>query len=107
MFATNRVSLQWITEEAANKEEQQQPEQTVVLRPDEVCPSSEHCTLAFCGCTTARYRVNTAAPDVLLVLDRSDSMNEPVDGVSKWDIARVAINELVSSYQDLLLSAIP
>jgi hypothetical protein len=36
MFATNRVSLQWITEEAASKEEQQQPEHMVVLRPDEV-----------------------------------------------------------------------
>lgn len=35
MFATNRVSLQWITEDAASKEEQQQPEQMVVLRPDE------------------------------------------------------------------------
>jgi hypothetical protein len=36
MSATNRVSLQWISEEAGGRENEQQPEHMVVLRPDEV-----------------------------------------------------------------------
>jgi len=35
MSGTNRVSLQWITEQAAADEAEPLPEQTVVLRPDE------------------------------------------------------------------------
>jgi hypothetical protein len=35
MSAINRVSLQWIREEAGGEEDEQQPEQMVVLRPDE------------------------------------------------------------------------
>jgi hypothetical protein len=62
------------------------------------CPVSDHCALNFCGCTVTRYTVATLAPDVLLVLDRSESMNELVDGVSKWDIARQAIGALVDTH---------
>jgi hypothetical protein len=64
------------------------------------CPASDHCTLDFCGCTVTRYTVATVAPDVLLVLDRSESMNELVDGISKWDIARDAIGALVDAHED-------
>ena len=64
------------------------------------CPVSDHCALNFCGCTVTRHTVATLAPDVLLVLDRSESMNELVDGVSKWDIARQAIGSLVDTHED-------
>lgn len=66
------------------------------------CPVSDHCSLEFCGCTVTRYTVSTQPPEVLIVLDRSDSMNELVDGTSKWDIARQAIGDLVASHEQLV-----
>jgi hypothetical protein len=40
----------------------------------------------------------TVAPNILVVLDRSDSMNEPLGTSTKWDAAKGALAELAGKY---------
>ena len=62
------------------------------------CVSGETCTGGVCGCGGALYGADNVPPNVLIVLDRSGSMNEQITGGTKWDIGRQAINGLVTTY---------
>ncbi len=61
------------------------------------------CTGGFCGCVGEQFAAERVPPNVLIVLDRSSSMNEDGDPStsgtqSKWSIALDAIPALVNSF---------
>lgn len=49
-------------------------------------------------CGGQEYDVANVPPNVLILLDRSGSMDELIDGVSRWDIAHDAIVSLTANY---------
>src|SRR5262249_34917299 len=73
---------------------------------DRDCPSGEVCDGKLdppaCrpggGCGSQRLAAAKLAPNLLVVLDRSCSMNSKVGGVPKWDSAVAAITELTAAY---------
>ncbi|MFO0555356.1 MAG: VWA domain-containing protein [Polyangiaceae bacterium] len=65
---------------------------------DTNCLSGETCTGGVCGCGGVVYGAESVPPNVLIVLDRSGSMNDMIPGGTKWDVARAAINQVISSY---------
>ncbi len=64
------------------------------------CSAGETCVGGFCGCEGLSVEAEPVAPNVLVVLDRSNSMNDEVGGDSKWDIAGAAMSEILSTYGD-------
>lgn len=70
----------------------------------EIC-AGDHCVPAGCG--SDFYTAERVPPNLLLVVDRSGSMNDEVgSGPSrdtKWNIARAAIDNLLTSYQNQIL----
>ncbi|MBN2725098.1 MAG: VWA domain-containing protein [Deltaproteobacteria bacterium] len=46
------------------------------------------------------YADNCSVPKVLIVLDKSSSMNNTINGDSKWNLAKAAIANLVNAYDD-------
>lgn len=65
---------------------------------DANCLSGETCTGGVCGCGGVVYGAESVPPNVLIVLDRSGSMNDMIPGGTKWDVARAAINQVTASY---------
>jgi len=61
------------------------------------CTSDEMCTGGFCGCVGDKYGAEKVPPNVLIVLDRSDSMNAAITGGSKWTVAQSAIASLLTA----------
>jgi len=61
------------------------------------CMPSESCVGGFCGCKGQSYQAQNVAPNVLIVLDRSSSMNDNISGGTKWAIAKKAITDLLAS----------
>lgn len=70
------------------------------------CPSGQECIGGFCGCDGAAFEAEPVTPNVLVVLDRSGSMADDFNGDnvgaddpdSKWYIARVALEQLLTDY---------
>ncbi|MBT9556794.1 MAG: VWA domain-containing protein [Myxococcales bacterium] len=62
------------------------------------CPSGEQCVGGFCGCDGSLFTATKVPPNVLIVLDRSGSMNETISGKSKWSIAKTAIANLTTNF---------
>ena len=54
------------------------------------------------GARSAVAQVCGGVPKVLIVLDRSGSMKEQVNGQSKWDIARSAVTGLAQQFSSQL-----
>lgn len=52
------------------------------------------------GCGSELFGSEAVPPNVLIVLDRSGSMLDEIDGDTKWDLARDAIAEVTMSYAD-------
>ncbi len=73
---------------------------------DQNCVVGETCFAGICipeGCTGEEFTAEAVPPNVLIVLDRSGSMDEELDnsgGASKWDVAKDAIAELVATHGD-------
>lgn len=67
----------------------------------ELC-AGDHCVPAGCG--SDLYTAERVPPNLLLVIDRSGSMNEQIgSGMSrdtKWNIAKAATRSLVTTYKD-------
>ncbi|MFO0725085.1 MAG: hypothetical protein U1E65_14995 [Myxococcota bacterium] len=65
----------------------------------EIC-AGDHCVPAGCG--SDLYTAEKVPPNLLLVIDRSSSMNEMIGSGatrdSKWNIAKAAIHSLVTTY---------
>jgi hypothetical protein len=66
---------------------------------DCISPEENECRFGRCGCDFL-HRELALTPNVLVVLDRSDSMNEPLGTSTKWSIAKEAITDAVSRYGD-------
>jgi hypothetical protein len=52
------------------------------------------------GCDSELFGSEAVPPNVLIVLDRSASMLDPIPGGTKWDVARDAIAQLTMQYAD-------
>ena len=67
--------------------------------PGMVCDASHTCVPdGTCGST--EVTIAPIAPNVLIVLDRSCSMRNAVNGVPKWTSAVMAINQLTTNFDD-------
>jgi hypothetical protein len=59
------------------------------------------CTGGFCGCEGQAYTAERVPPNVLIVLDRSSSMNQSLgSGQTRWTVARSAIADLLAQAGD-------
>ena len=65
---------------------------------DANCPTGETCMNGFCGCGGQLEQAMNVPPNVLIVLDRSSSMNDSITGGTKWTVAQQAIDSLVAQY---------
>lgn len=52
------------------------------------------------GCDSELFGSEAVPPNVLIVLDRSGSMNDQIGGGTKWDIARDAIASVTATHGD-------
>lgn len=66
------------------------------------CVGQEHCDNHRCGCGGQLLGAEIVAPNVLIAIDRSDSMNEAIGPgqPTKWTVARNAIKSLAATYGD-------
>lgn len=75
------------------------PEANCELSVD--CEAGYRCAEGACvpggGCGSAEYGLD-APPNVLILLDRSGSMDEELDGSTKWEIARTAITDSIGGW---------
>jgi hypothetical protein len=62
--------------------------------PGGLCDPATHA----CGCGGTLVTAHDVPPNLLLVLDRSCSMQKPVAGVPKWTIAAQALTKLTTTY---------
>jgi len=69
----------------------------------ENCVLGETCTGDVCGCGGSLYSADNVPPNVLIVLDRSGSMNQDISGGTKWQVAQQAISDLLMAYGDQIL----
>jgi hypothetical protein len=68
---------------------------------DANCEGGDICVGGLCGCTGEQYASTNVPPNVLIVLDRSGSMNDSQGGgQSKWTIAKSAIGQLTASFEE-------
>ncbi len=65
------------------------------------CALGDVCVGGICGCKGDAYTAGRQVPNVLVVLDRSSSMNEVVGGtnLSKWEVAKAAVRALTEAYE--------
>lgn len=62
------------------------------------CLMGEACDNGFCGCGGELYDAESVPANVLIVLDRSSSMNDPIPGGTKWTVAKQAIIDVLGAY---------
>ncbi|MCA9679660.1 MAG: VWA domain-containing protein [Kofleriaceae bacterium] len=67
---------------------------------DDNCSNGEVCTGGFCGCTGDEFSAEGVPPNVLIVLDRSGSMDEALGNSTKWEVAVDALGQLLTTYGD-------
>lgn len=67
---------------------------------DEECPRGERCIAGHCGCMGDRYEAEPVEPNVLILLDKSGSMDDRVGSETKWSIAIRALERLLADYGD-------
>lgn len=72
----------------------------VACDTDDHCYPGDSCFAGHCGCAGASLAADPVAPNVLVVLDRSGSMNDSGGDASKWDLATAAVDTLVADYGD-------
>lgn len=81
--------------------------------PDGACETSRDCEVGMiCGadmtcepggmCGGQGFTAEPVKPNMLLVLDRSCSMKDKIDGSKKWDLAVAAIDQLLTTYTSVI-----
>ncbi|MCC6622108.1 MAG: VWA domain-containing protein [Deltaproteobacteria bacterium] len=66
------------------------------------CAPGDACFGGVCGCAGESYAADAVPPNVLIVLDRSSSMNQVIGewDRSKWDLAKDAVRSLTEAFDD-------
>jgi hypothetical protein len=62
-------------------------------------PDSGRCELGQ-GCGQSQFEISALPPNMLILLDRSGSMDGDADGDTRWNVAKQAINAVTSDYDD-------
>ena len=68
------------------------------------CPTGETCDEGHCGCDAVAFHAEAVKPNMLIVLDKSVSMLDPVDcdffscTPSKWSIAKTALRAILDDF---------
>jgi hypothetical protein len=66
---------------------------------DDDCTNGETCIGNFCACAGQQFEAEGVPPNVLIVLDRSGSMDiDAGGGMTRWQVAVSAINGLLASH---------
>lgn len=66
---------------------------------DESCLAGETCNEGHCGCNGVAFQAEPVVPNMLIVFDRSNSMNQAGGGgKTKWTIAKEALNLLLDDH---------
>ena len=66
---------------------------------DMSCPDGESCVGGFCGCEGAAFAAEPIIPNMMIVLDRSGSMDKGnFGGKSKWEVASDALSQILTDY---------
>jgi hypothetical protein len=66
---------------------------------DKNCVGGEICSAGICGCGGELYQAEQVPANMLIVLDRSSSMNDEIGGAgTKWEIAHEAIASMLDAY---------
>jgi hypothetical protein len=65
---------------------------------DANCKSGETCIGGFCGCVGDQFVAEGVPPNMMIVLDRSGSMDDPLNNSTKWQVAVNAVGNLLASY---------
>ena len=66
---------------------------------DNNCLEGDTCNDGHCGCNGVAFQAMPVVPNMLIVLDRSGSMDEQGGtGGKKWDIARAALNQILDDH---------
>ncbi len=70
-----------------------------ICETDDNCLGEGTCSQGHCGCGGQFFSADSIAPNVLIAMDRSNSMTEQIagDGKSKIEIAKQAIHDLLAS----------
>ncbi len=71
-----------------------------VCAEDADCPRREHCIGGYCGCMGGRFEADVVVPNVLILLDKSGSMDRSAGPDTKWNIAVRAIESLLDEFGD-------
>ena len=62
------------------------------------CAVNETCISGFCGCEGEAFTAEAVPPNVLIVLDKSGSMDNNIGNMTKFEIAQGAIATLLTNY---------
>lgn len=67
---------------------------------DEDCPRREQCIAGHCGCMGGNFEAEVVVPNVLILLDKSGSMDRDAGkGDTKWNIALRAVEGLLREFE--------
>lgn len=66
---------------------------------DADCPRRERCIGGYCGCMGGRFEADQIVPNVLILLDKSGSMDREAGEDTKWAIATRAIEGLLAEFE--------
>jgi hypothetical protein len=68
------------------------------------CVGGETCVGTHCGCGGVLLAATAVPPNILIALDRSQSMNTEVGntGMSRWQVAQVAMKNIAKKYENAI-----
>lgn len=70
--------------------------------PSQVCnATTKKCELGS-GCGKSEFTITQLAPNVMILLDRSGSMSGDAGGDSRWNVAKKAIAQVTTKFEDKL-----
>src|SRR5262249_10521307 len=89
----------------AHKADQVLPDMAQAPAPPDLSPVPDLVYLPDLTCGAQQFQLERIPPNVMLVLDRSGSMGDSIDGTSattKWDDLKAALTQLVNNYDTLV-----
>jgi hypothetical protein len=89
----------------AHKADQVQPDMAQAPPPPDLSPVPDLVQIPDLTCGAQQFQLERIPPNVMLILDRSGSMGDSIDGTSattKWDDLKAALSQLVNNYDALV-----